>query len=30
MTLPFVDVAGLTVVDAADALEAALSGGLDP
>ena len=30
MTLPFVDVAGLTVVEAADALEAALSGGLDP
>jgi ornithine cyclodeaminase/alanine dehydrogenase-like protein (mu-crystallin family) len=30
VSLPFVDVAALTVVEAADALEAALAGGLDP
>ena len=30
MSLPFVDVAALSVTDAADALEAALAGGLDP
>ena len=30
MTLPFFDLAGVTVVEAVDALEAALAGGLDP
>lgn len=30
MTLPLFDLAGVTVVEAADALEAALAGGLDP
>ncbi len=30
MTLPFFDLAGVTVVEAVDALEAALTGGLDP
>jgi ornithine cyclodeaminase/alanine dehydrogenase-like protein (mu-crystallin family) len=30
MTLPLLDLAGVTVVEAVDALEAALAGGLDP